>query len=67
MMGGRVTTAQYNGKSYMYLPGTKSLYRYTFENGKFAQDPTWGSGAVLERAARRQGRRWRRWATTWSR
>jgi hypothetical protein len=24
-------------------PGTKSLYRYTFEHGKFAVDPTWGS------------------------
>ena len=41
MMGGRVTTASYEGTSYIYLPGTKSLYRYTFANGTFAQDATW--------------------------
>ena len=48
MMGGRVTTAQYEGKSYIYLPGTKSLYRYTFENGTFAADPTWGPVPYLK-------------------
>jgi hypothetical protein len=48
MMGGRVTTAQYEGKNYIYLPGTKSLYRYTFENGTFAADPTWGPVPYLK-------------------
>ncbi len=48
MIGGRVTTTQYNGKNYIYLPGTKQLYRYTFENGKFAADPTWGPVPYLK-------------------
>ena len=48
MIGGRVTTAVYNGKDYIYLPGTKSLYRYTFQNGKFAADPTWGPVPYLK-------------------
>src|SRR5262249_31760622 len=48
MMGGRVTTATYGGKDYIYVPGTKSLYRYTFADGKFAQDPTWGPVPYLK-------------------
>lgn len=48
MMGGRVTTSSYHGKNYIYLPGTKSLYRYTFANGKFAQDTTWGPVPYLK-------------------
>jgi hypothetical protein len=48
MMGGRVTTATYDGKDYIYLPGTKSLYRYTFANGEFAQDTSWGPVPYLE-------------------
>lgn len=48
MIGGRVTTTSFDGKNYIYLPGTKSLYRYTFENGKFAADPTWGPVPYLK-------------------
>jgi len=48
MMGGRVTTASYDGKDYIYLPGTKSLYRYTFEDGAFSQDTTWGPVSYLK-------------------
>src|SRR5262249_51937362 len=48
MMGGRVTTATVNGKNYLYLPGTKSLYRYTYANGKFTPDPTWGPVPYLK-------------------
>lgn len=48
MMGGRITTATYGGKNYIYVPGTKSLYRYTFSDGKFAQDPTWGPVPYLK-------------------
>jgi hypothetical protein len=48
MMGGRVTTASYDGKDYIYLPGTKSLYRYTFEDGAFAPDTTWGPVSYLK-------------------
>jgi hypothetical protein len=49
MIGGRVTTARFGDKNYIYLPGTKSLYRYTFENGKFAADPTWGPVPYLKK------------------
>jgi hypothetical protein len=48
MIGGRVTTARFNNKNYIYLPGTKSLYRYTFENGTFAADPSWGPVPYLK-------------------
>lgn len=48
MMGGRVTTATYNGKNYIYLPGTKSLYRYTFAGGTFTQDTSWGPVPYLK-------------------
>src|SRR6516165_735643 len=48
MMGGRVTTATFGGRNYIYLPGTKSLFRYTFENGKFAQDKSWGPVPYLK-------------------
>ena len=47
-IGGRLTTARYNNKDYIYLPGTKSLYRYTFQNGKLAADPTWGPVPYLK-------------------
>ena len=49
MIGGRLTTAVYKGKDYIYLPGTKSLFRYTFEHGQFAQDPTWGPVPYLKK------------------
>lgn len=48
MMGGRVTTATYDGKQFIYLPGTKSLYRYTFTDGRFAKDQTWGPVPYLK-------------------
>ena len=48
MMGGRVTTTTFRGRNYIYLPGTKSLFRYTFENGKFAQDKSWGPVPYLK-------------------
>ena len=48
MMGGRVTTATYKGTTYIYVPGTKSLYRYTFANGNFTQDTSWGPVPYLK-------------------
>lgn len=49
MMGGRVTTTVYNGKEVIYLPGATKLYRYTFQNGKLAQDAGWGPVAYLKK------------------
>jgi hypothetical protein len=48
MMGGRVTTATYDGHDYIYLPGTESLYRYTFTDGALARDTTWGPVPYLK-------------------
>jgi hypothetical protein len=42
MMGGRVTTSTYQGTDYIYLPGTSNLYRYTYADGAFAADDSWG-------------------------
>jgi hypothetical protein len=42
MMGGRVTTATFDGTDYIYLPGTANLYRYTYADGTFALDESWG-------------------------
>jgi hypothetical protein len=49
MIGGRVTTSRFNNRNYIYLPGTKSLYRYTFQNGRFAADTSWGPVSYLKK------------------
>jgi hypothetical protein len=48
VVGGRVTTATYNGTNEIYLPGATKLYRYTYANGVFAADTTWGSVSYLK-------------------
>jgi hypothetical protein len=48
MMGGRVTTTTYAGKPEIYLPGSTKLYRYSYANGQFTADPTWGPVPYLE-------------------
>lgn len=42
MIAGRITTTVYNGKDEIYLPGATKLYRYTYHNGSFALDSSWG-------------------------
>lgn len=48
MIGGRITTTVYNGKDEIYLPGASKLYRYTFDNGSFAPDDSWGPVSYLK-------------------
>jgi hypothetical protein len=48
MIGGRVTTTTYNGRDDIYLPGATKLYRYTYSNGSFAPDPSWGPVSYLK-------------------
>src|SRR5215510_14517788 len=48
MMGGRVTTTRFDGTDEIYLPGATKLYRYTYANGEFARDPTWGPVSYLK-------------------
>ncbi|TYC76579.1 hypothetical protein [Streptomyces sp. CB01881] len=48
MMGGRITTTVFNGTGQIYLPGATKLYRYSYPNGAFAPDPTWGPVSYLQ-------------------
>lgn len=48
MIGGRVTTTVYNGHDEIYLPGATKLYRYSYANGAFAPDPSWGPVSYLK-------------------
>jgi hypothetical protein len=48
MMGGRVTITVRDGRSLVYLPGATNLYRYTYQDGAFAQDPMWGPVSYLQ-------------------
>jgi hypothetical protein len=49
MIGGRLTTTRYNGSDVIYLPGATKLYRYTYANGVFAPDPSWGPVSYLKK------------------
>ncbi|HEY1279400.1 MAG TPA: hypothetical protein VGF22_06980 [Acidimicrobiales bacterium] len=48
MMGGRVTTTTFDGRPAIYLPGTSKLYRYTYANGAFSPDTSWGPVSYLQ-------------------
>ncbi len=48
MIGGRVTTTTYQGHDEIYLPGATKLYRYTYQDGSFAPDPSWGPVSYLK-------------------
>ena len=48
MIGGRITTTTYQGRPEIYLPGATKLYRYTYANGAFAADPSWGPVPYLK-------------------
>lgn len=48
MIGGRITTTVRDGVPDIYLPGATKLYRYTYQHGKFAVDPTWGPVPYLK-------------------
>lgn len=49
MIGGRITTTVHDGKNYVYLPGATKLYRYTYADGTFAKDPSWGPVSYLKK------------------
>jgi hypothetical protein len=40
---GRVTSTTFQGNDYIYVPGPKNVYRYIWRNGRFREDPTWGT------------------------
>ncbi len=42
MIGGRLTTSQFNGNDYVYLAGSTKLYRYEWDGNDLALDTSWG-------------------------
>ena len=58
MIGGRVTTAQFNGKDYIYLPDESRSIATRSRTGKSATDPD-AAARCTSRAGRRRDRRWR--------
>jgi len=48
MMGGRITTATFDNSNMIYLPGATKLYRYTYANGSFSPDSSWGPVPYLK-------------------
>jgi hypothetical protein len=48
MIGGRLTSTVYQGRNEIYLPGATKLYRYSYSNGSFAPDPSWGPVPYLK-------------------
>ena len=41
-VGGRVTTAHFQGRDYAYVATATQLFRYVWDGNKLAQDSTWG-------------------------
>jgi len=41
-LGGRITSDEANGITYIYVTGKEDLYRYTLKNGSIAIDSSWG-------------------------
>jgi hypothetical protein len=48
MIGGRVTTTVDGDQALVYLPGTSNLFRYTYADGTFTADPSWGPVPYLQ-------------------
>lgn len=50
-IGGRITSVRFRGKDYVYLAGSTKVFRYIFENGHLALDPSWGPVTYLDPAS----------------
>jgi hypothetical protein len=48
-IGGRLTTAHFEGKDYVYLAGTTTAFRYLYENGQFTLDDSWEPGQIYKK------------------
>lgn len=42
MIGGRITTSEFNGKKLVYLAGSTKLYRYEWDGKNLTMDNSWG-------------------------
>ena len=46
--GGRITTAQFDGKKYAYFAGTSNVFRYVWDGKNITLDKTWGPVPYLK-------------------
>lgn len=47
-IGGRLTTTSYTGVDRLYLPGSKNVFRYDWQDGKLTLDIHWGPVPYLK-------------------
>jgi hypothetical protein len=47
-IGGRLTTARFQDHDYLYLAGTKTVFRYRYEGGRFTRDESWDPGPIYK-------------------
>ena len=47
-IGGRLTTTRFDGIDRLYLPGSKNMFRYNWQNGKLTLDDKWGPVPYLK-------------------
>jgi hypothetical protein len=47
-IGGRLTTARFEGKDYVYVAGTKTAFRYLYADGRLTLDESWDPGPVYQ-------------------
>lgn len=47
-IGGRLTISRFEGKDYVYLAGTTTVFRYIYEDGRFTPDDSWNPGLIYK-------------------
>lgn len=47
-IGGRLTTARFQDRDYVYVAGTKSAFRYLYADGRFTLDASWDPGPLYQ-------------------
>jgi hypothetical protein len=47
-IGGRLTTARFQDRDYVYVAGTKTAFRYLFADGRFTLDASWDPGPLYQ-------------------
>jgi hypothetical protein len=54
-VGGRPTTAHFQGRDYVYLATPTTAIRYLVENGKFTLDTSWNPGRIYQSSDEKLG------------
>ena len=47
-IGGRLTTARFQGRDYVYLAGTSTVFRYIYEDRRLTRDTGWDPGPIYK-------------------